>query len=136
VHLTYHPRPAWPAARFLAVLGLSALAATTVAACSSSSAASATAMYGTALHQQCTAVADVLSDGPDPTADPAGYAEAQVLPLRQLKIGDTALRKAVTALAAAYQAYAATTGHANTTAALAASKAEAAVNAICPGAAN
>jgi hypothetical protein len=136
VHLTYPPRPAWPAARFLAVLGLSALAATAVAACSPSSAASATALYGTALHQQCTAVADVLSDGPDPDADPVGYAQAQVLPLRQLTISDTALSKAVTALTAAYRAYAATTGQANTTAALAASRAEAAVNAICPGAAN
>ncbi len=42
---------------------------------------------------------------PGPDADSVGYARAQVLPLRQLKIADPALRKAVTALAAAYQAY-------------------------------
>lgn len=82
-------------------------------------------------------MADVLSDGPDPTADPAGYAEAQVLPLRQLTItGDPALAKAVAALAAAYQAYSTATGQANKAAALQVSSAEAAVNNICPGAAN
>jgi len=113
--------------------------AASLAACSSSSAATSTssaALYGTAIKQQCTAVADVLSDGPDPDADPVGYAEAQVLPLRQLTITDTALRGAVHKLATAYQAYSTSTGAAGTTAALAASKAEAAVNVICPGAAN
>jgi hypothetical protein len=93
-------------------------------------------LYGTAKQQDCTAVADVLSDGPDPTADPVGYAQAQVLPLRQLKVTDAPLRAAVTALADAYQAYSTSTGSANTAAAVQASKAEAAVNAICPGAAN
>jgi hypothetical protein len=88
------------------------------------------------MQQQCTSVADVLSDGPDPTADPVGYAEAQIVPLRQLKITDTALRRAVQQLATAYQAYSTSTGAAGTAAALQSSKAEAAVNAICPGAAN
>jgi hypothetical protein len=88
------------------------------------------------MQQQCTSVADVLSDGPDPTADPVGYAQAQVLPLRQVKITDAPLRRAVQRLATAYQAYATSAGAAGTTAALQASKAEAAVNAICPGAAN
>ena len=49
----------------------------------------------------------MLADGPDPDADPVGYAQAQVLPLRQLKISDTTLQKAVQKLATAYQAYAA-----------------------------
>jgi hypothetical protein len=123
--------------RPLILLAAGAVAAASLAACSSSpTPTSSTALYGTAAQQQCTAVADVLSDGPDPTADPVGYAEAQVLPLRQLKTTDTALRRAVARLAAAYQAYSTATGSANTAAALAASKAEAAVNAICPGAAN
>jgi len=141
VHLTSaHPRGlrARGLARPLALLAAGAVAAS-LAACSSSSAATSTssaALYGTAIKQQCTAVADVLSDGPDPDADPVGYAEAQVLPLRQLTITDTALRRAVGRLATAYQAYAASTGAAGTAAALASSKAEAAVNAICPGAAN
>ncbi len=120
------------------MLALSAVTAVFLTACSSSpaSSTSSTTLFGTATQQQCTLVADVLSDGPDPTADPVGYAEAQVLPLRQLTITDTALRRAVARLADAYQAYASTDGAANTTAALQASDAEAAVNAICPKAAN
>jgi hypothetical protein len=110
-----------------------------LAACSSSSsspAAAATAVLGSAVQQQCTTVGDVLANGPDPDADSVGYAEAQVLPLHQLKLADAALQKAVQTLATAYQAYSTSAGAANTTAALAVSKAEAAVNAICPGAAN
>ena len=140
MHLTSrYPRP-WRArgpARPLTLLAAGAVAAASLAACSSAAAApSSTALYGTAIKQQCTAVADVLSDGPDPDADPVGYAEAQVLPLRQLKIADTALRGAVQQLATAYQAYSTATGAAGTVAALRSSKAEAEVNAICPGAAN
>jgi len=89
-----------------------------------------------AIQSQCTATAAVLSDGPDPTADSVGYAEAQVLPLRQLKITNTALRRAVSQLAPAYQAYSTSTGAAGIAAAVHSAKAEAAVNAICPGAAN
>jgi hypothetical protein len=88
------------------------------------------------MQQQCTSVGDVLSDGPDPTADPAGYAEAQVLPLRQLSLGNAHLHRAVLQLAAAYQAYSTATGSAGIAAALQVSKTEAAVNAICPGVAN
>jgi hypothetical protein len=77
----------------------------------------------------------VLSDGPDPDADPVGYAEAQILPLRQLTIGDAKLHQAVLTLAGAYQAFSAGTKPGGATAALKVSKAEAAVNAICPQAA-
>jgi|HubBroStandDraft_1064217.scaffolds.fasta_scaffold77260_1 hypothetical protein len=126
----------WVPARSLALLALGALAAASVAACGSSSSASTAVLFGTARHQQCTSVADVLSDGPDPTADPVGYAQAQVLPLRQLKVTDATLRKAVTALADAYQDYSTSTGAASKAAAQRVSMAEAAVNAICPGAAN
>jgi len=137
VSLTVQAWPGRAAARQLGLLALAGLAAATVAACSSAQATSSgTALYGSARSQQCTAVADVLSDGPDPTADPAGYAEAQVLPLHQLRLTITPLRTAVTRLAGAYQAYAASTGAAGTAAALQVSRAEAAVNAICPGAAN
>jgi hypothetical protein len=123
-------------ARPLVLLALGAVAAASVAACGSSPATSSAALYGTAIQQQCTSVADVLSDGPDPTADPTGYAEAQVLPLRQLKISDAELRRAVQQLATAYQSFSTSTGTAGTAAAVQASKDEAAVNAICPGAAN
>jgi hypothetical protein len=107
-----------------------------LAACSSSpNPATSTRLLGPAKQQQCTSVSNVLSDGPDPGADPVGYAEAQVLPLRQLKLTDPSLSRAVQTLATAYAAYATSTGSANT-AKLKVSKAEATVNAICPGAAN
>ncbi len=35
-----------------------------------------------AVKRACSQVGAVLADGPDPDADPAGYAEAQILPLR------------------------------------------------------
>lgn len=124
-------------ARPLVLLAVTALAVTAVAACGSSpTGTSDTALFGSTRQQECTAVAAVLSDGPDPTADPVGYAQAQVLPLRQLKLSITGLRKAVANLADAYDVLAHTPTTANTTQALRVSKAEAAVNAICPRAAN
>ena len=135
--LSLTPRPA-PARATASLLALGALATALLAACGSSAASSASrsALLGTAMHQQCTSVADVLSDGPDPDADPVGYAQAQVLPLQQLKISDAKLSTAVKSLASAYQAYSGSTGGAKTTAAAQVSTSEAAVNAICPGAAN
>jgi hypothetical protein len=119
--------PAGTAAAFLALA---------VAACgSSSSQSSSTVSLGTAVQQDCTTVTDVLSDGPDPDADPVGYAQAQVLPLRQLTISDTALRSAVQSLASAYQKYSTSSGSTRTAAAAAVTKAENEVNKICPQAA-
>ena len=80
-------------------------------------------------------MADVLSDGPDPGADPVGYAQAQVLPLRQLKLTDAPLSTAVQTLASAYQAYSSGSNPGNATAAAAVAKAENAINTICPEAA-
>jgi len=104
-----------------------------LSACGSSTTPSM-ALLGTPKEQACTAIADVLSDGPDPAADPVGYAEAQPLPLRRLRIADPRLRARVEALASAYQAYSATGGAraANKARVL---KAEAEINAVCPGAA-
>jgi hypothetical protein len=119
------------------LLALTAVAVPVLAACgSSSSPATNTSLLGTTRHQECTAVADVLSDGPDPGADPVGYAQAQVLPLRQLKLSDPSLSKAVKNLAAAYDSYATSTGAASAAAKKQVSTDENAVNAICPGAAN
>ncbi len=114
------------------MLALAVLAAVTVTACGSSSSSSA-AVAGTATHQDCVAVGDVLSDGPDPGSDPIGYAQAQVLPLRQLKIAGASLQRAVQALASAYQAFSSSGGSAG---AGQVSKAEKAVSALCPGVAN
>jgi hypothetical protein len=118
--------------KMLTVLALAILAALALTACGSSSPSSA-AVAGTATHQDCVAVGDVLSDGPDPGSDPIGYAQAQVLPLRQLKIADTSLHRTVQALASAYQTFSSSGGSAG---AEQVSKAEKAVNALCPGVAN
>jgi hypothetical protein len=53
----------------------------------------------------CQAIAAALTDGPDPSADPVGYAEAQVLPLRQITTSDTALRTAIIQLSSAYESF-------------------------------
>lgn len=108
-----------------------AFLALAVAGCgASSSSATTSAVLGTRLQQDCTAVSDVLANGPDPDADAVGYAQAQVLPLRQLKIGEAALRGDVLALALAYQAFSTDGGSA-----AAVTKAENSVNSICPQAA-
>jgi hypothetical protein len=101
----------------------------------SSSRSSASAVLGSTVQQDCTAVADVLSDGPDPDADSVGYAQAQVLPLRQLKISDATLSRDVLALARAYQALSTASGAGGHAAAAAVTKAENSVNSICPQAA-
>ena len=118
-------------ARALAAI-LSLMVATGLAATIDTvSATAATTKHGPA--RQCTAVADVLADGPTLTADPVGYAEAQVLPLRQLKLSDPTLRRAVQQLDSAYTAFSAGNGSHKAKAAM--KTAEARVNAICPTAA-
>jgi hypothetical protein len=114
-----------------------ALLALTAAACgSTSSQTSSTVSLGSAVQQDCTSLADVLSDGPDPGADPVGYAEAQVLPLRQLTIsGDATLKQAVLTLASAYETFSTSSASTRAAASLAVTKAENEVNTICPQAA-
>jgi hypothetical protein len=80
----------------------------------------------------CTRVADVLSDGPDPTADPVGYALAQVLPLREISTSDRALKKDLDALASAYETVYKTGNKKGTEAAVAIAGKK--VGTICPGA--
>jgi hypothetical protein len=131
------PRPSssnrLPTIRNLVLAGSVLVATTAIAACGSSLHGSA--VLGTKVEQQCTQVADVLSDGPDPDADTVGYAEAQVLPLKQLTISDPALKTAVANLDAAYQAYISSNGPAQNQTATKTTQAENALNAICPGAA-
>jgi hypothetical protein len=110
-----------------------ALLALTVAACGSgSSQTSSTVSLGSAVQQDCTSVADVLADGPDSGADPVGYAQAQVLPLRQLSIGDAALHRAVLTLASAYETFSTSSSSTRAASALAVTKAENEVSKICP----
>ena len=76
----------------------------------------------------------MLSDGPDPGADPVGYAFAQILPLRQIHTSDSALQAAIDDLAGAYQEFYGSNG--DKVAAKAVTTASDKVNAICPGAAS
>ena len=113
-----------------------AFLALALAACgSASSQTSSTVSLGSAVQQDCTSVADVLADGPDPGADPVGYAQAQVLPLRQLTISDAALHRAVLTLASAYETYITSSTSTRAASAAAVTKAENEVNKICPQAA-
>jgi hypothetical protein len=101
------------------------------AAGSSSKAATST----TATDNACQQVSAVLSDGPDPDADPVGYAEAQILPLRQINVSNQALHGVISQLAAAYQKFFASNGkssNAKEDVAVASKK----LNSICPGAAS
>jgi hypothetical protein len=77
-----------------------------VAACGSSSSASASVE----VRQTCQQVEAVLSDGPEPIADPVGYAQAQVLPLRQIHTSDKKLHQAIDALASAYERFSVANG--------------------------
>jgi hypothetical protein len=134
--LRHHASPT-PQALIRASAGTAAaFLALAVAACGcASSQTSSTAALGTAVQQDCTTISDVLSDGPDPGADPVGYAQAQVLPLRQLTISDATLHSAVLSLATAYEKFSTSNGPARAAAALVVAKAEDEVNKICPQAA-
>jgi hypothetical protein len=113
-----------------------AFLALAVAACgSASSQTSSTVVLGSAVQRDCTSVANVLSDGPDPDADPVGYAQAQVLPLRQLSLSDASLHRAVVTLASAYETFTASSSSTRAASAAAVTKAENEVNKICPQAA-
>jgi hypothetical protein len=117
----------WRAAAIpMAICAAMALA---LSACSSSGDPAVAA----ASAKTCQQVGAVLSDGPDPTQDPVGYAEAQILPLRQVHTSDPQLRSAISRLASAYAAFFADNGksEAATSAVLAAA---AHMNKLCPGA--
>ena len=114
---------------------LATLAAGTLAlsACGSPGPATASGTTPT-VKTTCQNVSAVLSDGPDSGADPVGYAEAQIKPLRQIHTGDKSLQSAVNALASAYQQFYNSNGGA--AARQAVSQASHNLNRICPGAAS
>lgn len=104
------------------------LSAGLLGACGSSTAASGS---NAAVQGTCQQVSAVLSDGPDPDADPVGYAEAQVLPLRQIHTSDHDLQTAVDGLAQAYEHIYQTNGAPSAKGELKAAGDK--INAICPG---
>jgi len=134
--------PRRPVARFrgLAVLGLTLIGLTATLAACASGAATARPTAGrqasaAAVRSACSQVSAVLSDGPDPDADPVGYAEAQILPLAQIRTADAPLRGAIGRLARAYKAFLASNGS-SAAAKQAVAAASKRVSAFCPGAAS
>jgi hypothetical protein len=120
----------------LGCLLAAALAALLLSACSSSARSSAPGVAAaTAVASTCEQVGAVLSDGPDPDADAVGYAEAQVLPLRQIHASNQAFRNAIVQLASAYQAFYASDGK-SSQAKQAVAAASKKINSFCPGAAS
>ena len=119
--------------------GLAALVLVVMLVCACSSSASSAAKEATshaaAIENACQQVSAVLSDGPDPDADPVGYAEAQVLPLRRINAPDQALRSVISQLANAYQQFFASNGKSsNSKEAVAVASKK--LNSLCPGAAS
>jgi hypothetical protein len=98
---------------------------------SSSKTASASAQVE---QETCRQIEAVLSDGPEPEADPIGYAQAQVLPLRQIHTSDERLRQAIDRLASAYQTF--SSSHGTSSAKSTVSVTSKAIDDICPGAAS
>jgi hypothetical protein len=123
--------------RAVVLLALPALAILLpISACSSGSSsgsANASATTTSAAEAACAQVAAVLTDGPDPGADPVGYAEAQILQLRQVKTSDAAIQQAIDNLANAYSVYSTTNGT-NKAATAAANAAITKINDLCPAA--
>jgi hypothetical protein len=120
-------QPSLAGAIVVAVLLISVL----IAGCGSSLSTASSAE----VKQVCKQVEAVLSDGPEPAADPVGYAQAQILPLRQIRTSDSKLHEAIDKLAAAYQAFSAD-DRVERAASSAVTAAVDKVNAICPGAAS
>ena len=124
-----------PRGRTAALAALAALAITLpVSACSSGTSGSPSGVpVVTAAESACQQVSAVLTDGPDPGADPVGYAEAQILQLRLIHTPDSTIQQAINGLASAYSGYSTTDGK-NKAATEAATAAIAKINKLCPSA--
>jgi hypothetical protein len=107
-----------------------------VAALAASPAASAThpAKTASSAAATCELVGAALSDGPDPDADPVGYAEAQNGLLSKIHTQDATLQDAIGKLAGAYQQF--FTSNGSSTAKEAVAVASSKINSFCPGAAS
>jgi hypothetical protein len=80
----------------------------------------------------CEKLEAVLSDGPDPGADPVGYAMSQILPLGRISTSEGSVARAVGELIAADRALVDSDGGARS-ATQAITKADDALNGTCPG---
>jgi hypothetical protein len=80
----------------------------------------------------CNQILAVLSDGPDPTADPVGYALSQILPLGQIHTSDRTVGGTLTRLIAADKELVKSNGG-DRSSSSAITRADAALNGACPG---
>ncbi len=105
------------------------------AASAASQLAASAASPAATTQSACERVSAVLSDGPDSDADPVGYAEAQILPLRQFSTSNQSLRDVISQLSDAYQTFFASNGkNSNAKEAIAVTSRK--LDSICPGAAS
>lgn len=95
------PDPHRPLVPAIVLLAAASLALT---ACSSSARPNATRAHSRPPQALCQELNGILSDGPDPGADPVGYALSQILPLQGVDTSDTAVGATVARLVAADQA--------------------------------
>jgi hypothetical protein len=121
--------------RRLMVLAPTALGLAALLGACTSQAPAAKPVSAAAVRATCTKVSAVLSDGPDPDADPVGYAEAQILPLGQIRTSDAQLRAAIGKLASAYRTFFDSNGT-SSAAKRAVASASRQINSLCPGAAS
>jgi hypothetical protein len=105
-----------------------------LAACSSSSSGGSSGQ-SQAPAAVCQKVLAVLSDGPDPDADPVGYALSQIAPLGQIHTSDQEVAQRLSDLISADQQLVQSNGsdHAATKSI---AKDDADLNKVCPGVAS
>jgi hypothetical protein len=115
--------------RYVALASV-AVAAPLWSACSSSSSGGGRAAKPPAA--LCQKLGGIFADGPDPDADPVGYALAQINALASIRTTNYAVRAAVTKLVPADRALVSSNGsdHAATATI---KKEDAALNRSCPG---
>jgi hypothetical protein len=107
------------------------LAVPLLAACSSGSSGGGSSQ-AQAPAAFCQKVLAVLSDGPDPDADPVGYALSQIAPLGQIHTSDHALAQQLSDLIAADHALVNTNGS-DRAATKSIAKDDKGLNKVCPG---
>jgi hypothetical protein len=124
-----------PLLLFLLLAACSSSAHSTASASATTSATTSAGAAKALAAATCQQIGAVLSDGPDPDADPLGYAQAQILPLRHITVSNPALRTVVGQLSDAYQQFYTSNGK-STDAKEAVAVATKKINSICPGAAS
>jgi hypothetical protein len=107
------------------------LAPLVLAACSSSALGGASSQPKAPI-AFCHRVLAVLSDGPDPDADPVGYALSQIAPLGEIHTSDSSLAERVSNLISADKALVGANGS-DRAATKTIAKDDAGLNKVCPG---